>query len=121
MQVRDAAIRLGTLGGYPSPLLKQGESHPQTPIFVDAILPTLIHPVDADSFAAAIGEIALAGVVGTIANRVAEIFTEVHFFITLSPVGQSAALSALLALFTLADLHARRSVWSGHRTVTRSV
>lgn len=26
---------VGTLGGYPSPCLKAGESHPQTPGFVD--------------------------------------------------------------------------------------
>lgn len=35
MQVGETTIRLGTLGGYPSPLLKQGESHPQTPVFVE--------------------------------------------------------------------------------------
>lgn len=35
MQVGETTIRLGTLGGYPSPLLKQGESHPQTPIFIE--------------------------------------------------------------------------------------
>lgn len=42
MQVGETTIRLGTLGGYPSPLLKQGESHPQTPVFVENSLNYLL-------------------------------------------------------------------------------
>ncbi len=39
MQVQETTISLGTLGGYPSPRLKPGESRPQTPVFVEALKP----------------------------------------------------------------------------------
>lgn len=36
--MQETTISLGTLGGYPSPRLKPGESRPQTPVFVEELL-----------------------------------------------------------------------------------